>query len=324
MPAADFHTSPAAQPRRVGRCPHTGLWLVPGSGTGPLRYLPGWQSLSSAARPLVRRALACADRLQPDPRTASYELGEPGGGPDAEVLWPVTLGLLPLPDNHYNGQALAVVDPDPDGALRVERQVAWVRDSHVRSLQPSVVALAEATGGRAACEAFVRLAPYRPDEHYDASEPADAHLSEQAESPEQLLSEVEWRRSRWIFTGFCADIDTWEPVRDAVLGYVHDNVSDRILPCQGSRAPYADGGAKDHALARLSTDRFAVQLRAAEGQLACWSDGVLLAVLDGPQTRDFFARTHTRVLELGGTAQAQAVAHAGSLEVLVEDTRPPS
>ena len=55
--------------------------------------------------------------------------------------------IVPVLDNDYNHNALAVVVPEEDGAVRMESQVGWVPNRRCATLQPRIRSLMRATGG---------------------------------------------------------------------------------------------------------------------------------------------------------------------------------
>ncbi len=282
------------------------MWLLP-TGSGEFtRWLPSWHDLVPAARSLV---LPLVERYAEQDRRS--------GGPVPEVrLVRRTFGLLPCPDNDYDPQAVAVVLPK-GGGLDLSRQIAWVKNDHVRSLQPSVVALADAAGGPVGCVGVIELQRYVADLDYDADD-APAERDDPDDDP--VLTEEESRRYQYLFAGFRADIDSWEPVRDAVLAFASDRVRDRILPLVGHRSPWSADGKTVREDLRALGGRARISLVAEAGDLNAYWRGVHVSRLH-PDPRQFFARTHARVLALGGRADADAVGHAGSVEVFVEDDR---
>lgn len=289
----------------VARCPETGLWLLP-EGSGEFsRWLPSWHDLVPAARdvvlPLVREA------VEEDRRT--------GRRPETRFL-SRTFGLLPCPDNDRNTQAVAVVVPEPGTArLDVARQIAWVNNDHLRSLQPSILALMDAAGEPVGCRGLIELKRYVANEDYDGNEPA---VTDDPNEP-AVLTEVECRQYEYLFGGFRANIDSWEPVRDAVLAFAADRVRDRILPLIGHRSPWSPQ-AKPVRDQMRAAGRISIDLRSGSDFLDAYWGQVLVSRLH-PDPREFFARTHQRVVAMGGAVTAEAEAHAGSLEVFVQDSR---
>jgi hypothetical protein len=290
----------------VVQCPETRLWLLP-EGSGEFsRWLPSWHDLVPAARdvvlPLVRAV------IEEDRRTG-------GPRPETRVL-SQTFGLLPCPDNDWNSQAVAVVVPEPGmSLLTVERQIAWVKNDHLRSLQPSILALMDAADGPVGCRGLIELQRYVADEDYDGDEPP---VADDPDEP-SVLTEAESRQYQYTFGGFRANIDSWEPVRDAVLAFAADRVRDRILPLIGHRSPWSPE-AKPVRDEMRAAGRTTVDLRAGHDVLDAYWGQVLVSRLH-PDPREFFARTHQRVVALGGAVTAEAEAHAGSLEVFVQDSR---
>lgn len=289
----------------VGRCPETDLWLLP-TGSGEFtRWLPSWGNLVLSARELVLPLV-----------TASAEQDRRMGGPLPDVrLVRQTFGLLPCPDNDYNPQAIAVVLPNA-GELDMSRQIAWVKNDHVRSLQPSVVALADAAGGPVGCVGIVELQRYVADVDYDAS--ADPWDADPDDAP--VLTEAESREYQYLLSGFRADIDSWGPVREAVLAFASSRVRGRILPLIGHRSPWSQDGKAVQKAMRAVDGRTRISLIADAESLDAYWQGVHVTRLH-PEPRQFFTRTHARVLTLGGRADAEAVGHAGGVEVFVEDDR---
>lgn len=284
----------------IEQCPETGLWLLPRGSEEWTRWLPSWDDLRPVAREVVLAAIATTR-----------------GTNEASWQVPVTLGLLPDPENTYNDHAVAVVVPDTDGDLRRSRQIAWVKNDHVRSLQPSVVALMDATGGFVGCHGIVEVSRYTAGKDYYLDE------DDTVEDDDDwgVLTGSECRQSERFFDGFRASIHSWDVVRDAVLEVIAEQVSDRIVPRIGHRSPLTPDAkaVRDDLRAH---GRMQVLLRAKDGCLDAYLNDLHLSRLH-PEPRAFFAATHARILALGGTATAQAEAHAGSLEVWVEDSRPP-
>lgn len=287
----------------VQHCPETGLYLLPRGSEEWTRWLPSWDDLRPVAREVVLAAIATTR-----------------GGPGESWQVPVTLGLLPDLDNDYNDRAVAVILPDPlDGRLEMSRQIAWVKNDHVRSLQPSVTALMDATGGFVGCHGLVELSRYVAGENYDEDEDEDEDKDE--DDDWGALTESECRRLERTFSGFRASIHSWDVVRAAVLDVITERVTDHIVPMIGHRSPLTpDARAVRDDL--RDRGRMQVILRAQNGYLDAYIDDLHLSRLH-PAPRKFFAITHARVEALGGTATAQAQAHEGSLEVWVEDSRSP-
>lgn len=247
-----------------------------------------------------------------------HEVDQLSGEPRPKViLVERTFGLLPDPDNDYNPLAVAVVPPGPGtGDLDLLRQVAWVKDEHLRSLRPSIVGLMEATDEPVGCRVVMEVHRYVADVDYDRDEPIDSGF----EDDRRVLTEAESRMYEYTFGGFRAKIDSWDVVTDAVLRFAHDRVSDRLLPLIGRRSPWSqDSKPLRHQM--RAAGRTPVVLRADGGVLNALWGGSCVSRLH-PHAGGYFSRTHQRVVELGGEAAAQAVAHAGSVEVFIEDSRP--
>jgi hypothetical protein len=308
-----------AEPPGIERCPTYGLWLLPAGGAGepadrPTRWLPGWHDLAPMARQIVLPAVV-----------ALHEQDRRAGRPAPEVrLLPCTFGLLPLPDHPYSSLAVAVIAPEP-GSSRLDpaRQIAWVKQDHLASLQPSVVALAEASGEAVGCRGLIevhRHAPgldYDPDGPDDPDDPDDVNDGEDGPS---VLSAAETRCYGYEFAGFRADIDSWQPVREAVLAWAAPRIHDRILPlvARSSRWSPQSRPVREQIQAASPVE---VELRADAEHLDAYWNGLLISRLH-PDARAFFARTHQRVRVLGGQVSARAIGHHGSVEMLVEDDRP--
>ena len=289
------------------------LWLLPGSSLGITRYLPTWFTLAKAARDIVLAAVQA--EYAEDIRTGRHR--------PKERLIPRTFGLLPCPDNEYDHRAIAVIVPEPGtGWLDMSHQVAWIKNDHLGSLRPSIIGLMEATGEPVGCRGFIRLGRYIADQDYyvydDDSGDDDLAAGGPSDSG-KVLTLAECRNYTYSFDGFRADIGSWEPVRDAVLAFAHERVRDRILPLISHRSGLTEESKP------LRDDMRAVEytkvlLRADNDTLDAYWHGTRIASLH-PDPREFFARTHRRVLALGGEAHAQAVVHARTIEVFVEDSR---
>lgn len=289
-------------------CPTTGLHLLPGSGSPHLRWLPTWPDYHDAARELVLHAIA-----QVTPATPRDD--------DGVLAVPVTLGLLPRPDNDYSSDAIAVITPSPgQTALDPDRQVAWIKQEHTRSLLPSVLGLAAISDRAAGARCTVHVEPTALGDDEDGTWEAgdDGELADDW-STEGVLTAGDIAATGYRFVWFRADIAPWEDTRDAVLAAVHAHLTDRIAPMQSARTPLTPHGRG------LPRGEHTLTLHAGPGGLhaSTCTDPTPVAHLH-PAGRDFFARTHTRVTALGGTALARAVVHRGSLEVFCEDTRPPT
>ena len=311
------------QPPRVTQCPESGLWLLPRSPEGITRYLPGWRDLVSAAREFVL-PIVQAQHVE-DLRTRREV-------PETVVVRAV-FGLMPRPDNDWNRDAVAVIAPvGKAGALDPTRQIAWVKDTHLHSLRPSIIALAHASGKPAACNGTIELSRMQPDIDFDAQE--DEYWTDalsgggHERGTDDILSRAEVLAYGYEVSGFRADIASWEPTRDAVLKFIRGHITDRIVPVHSRYSPYVAefrshrGRIRDAADAQFVGDHGSVTvlLRADAGLLDAWWDGLLVSRLH-PDPREFFARTHQRVLELGGEVLCQAWPASGGLEVLIEDSR---
>lgn len=289
----------------IERCPETGLWLLPRGDARWTRYLPSWDDLTPALRGLV---LPLVEAQAAEDRRSGLPVPE-------RRLLPVTLGLLPQPDNQYDWQAVAVVAPTPgSGVLDPARQVAWIKHDHVRSLQPSIVGLGDATGEPVGFRALCEVNRHQPGIDYDADDDEGDDLD-----GEVLTAEEAERHGYW-YSGLRANIDSWEPVRDAVLAVIVKQVTDRIIPIIDRSAPWLPG-TQDIRDRHRQAGRFTIHLLATADALTATVDGTPVAALH-PDPRGFFARTHSRVLALGGSATAQAGAHGGSVEIWIEDDRP--
>lgn len=287
----------------IRRCGETGLLLLPG-GSDPAitRYLASWETLEpqrfALILPLVKGQQA-EDRLS---RCKPRRLIE------------TTLGLLPLPENDYDCRATAVVVPDPGtGALDASRQVAWIKQDHLRSLHPSITGLMSGTGEPVGFRAVVEVDAYFGREEYDCDEESDGDWSD-----ESVLTEREAQELRYEFGGLRARIGPWAEVRQAVLDYVRPLNAHSIVPVASHRAQLSEG-AKALRDGDLHGRPIEVDLVADAGRLVAMLDGLELAQLF-PASRDFFWATYQQVIGRGGSQRAQAVLHEGSLEVFVEES----
>lgn len=69
----------------------------------------------------------------------------PWGG--AESRMKAEFALVPMLENDYNGQAIAVVLLRSDGTVAAENQVGWIPNRLCHLLQPSIRSMARAVGG---------------------------------------------------------------------------------------------------------------------------------------------------------------------------------
>ncbi|MEW2146869.1 hypothetical protein AB0869_29075 [Micromonospora vinacea] len=196
--------------------------------------------------------------------------------------------IVPVLDNDYNEQALAVVLPDEDGSVRLKNQVGWLPDRRCATLQPRVVSLMRATN---AYVGAAGTASYRrSDRRWDKS---DAAL-----------------RLR---------IAQWEDVHTAAIEIVRRAEPDVEQPWVGHYASLTDLARRLYSQGRGRSEADLLHVR-----YEIRDDALVATVNDEIVTdmtrngRDFFDPLRARVEEQGAV-WGWVRLHQGAVEVRTED-----
>jgi len=203
----------------------------------------------------------------------------------------VVLAVVPVLDNDYNEQALAVVVPDADGVVRLENQVGWIPNGRCSTLQPRVVSLMRATNGYVGARGTASY--WRGEQGWDKS---NANL-----------------RIR---------IAQWEGVHKAALGILRVIEPDVEQPWTGHYAPLTDLARRlyEQGHGRSEADLLRVRYEIRDDDLVATANGeVVTNMTQGG--RDFFDPLRARV-EAQGAVRGWVRLYKGAVEVRSED-RPP-
>ncbi|WP_435057960.1 hypothetical protein [Streptomyces sp. bgisy060] len=228
----------------------------------------------------------------------------PGGG---DTVLPVTVQLVPRPDNDYNPKTVSVAAPPGHGGTDHERHFGYTYDRNLVSLGGPIRGLAHATGRPVGCHAHVE--PYEVDPEEYTGRKADV-------GPVITTS----RNRMYGYHRLRLLMPWWEDLQRMSVAYARASDPGLILPFTGHWAPWHPG-ARQELAARTADHLFPITLRVEDGRLLVYHQDLQLAC-PWPSGRDFFARTLARVQELGGTATAHAEDYEGSLKVCVEDSSP--
>ncbi|MFE5868866.1 hypothetical protein ACFQ6V_09450 [Streptomyces roseifaciens] len=229
----------------------------------------------------------------------------PGRG---DTVLPVTVQLVPRPDNDYNPKAISVAAPPECGGTDHERHLGYMYDRNLTSLGGPLRGLASVAERPVGCHAFIELHKVHIDEYWP--EERDNYGLCITASDEVVYS----------VGGLRLLMPWWEDLQKMAVEYTRAIRPDQILPFIGHWVPWK-AGAREELAGRTRQEMFPVTLRAEKGELLAYYEDLLLACLL-PSHRDFFDPTLQRVRELGGTATAYAEDFEGALKVFVEDSSP--
>lgn len=226
-----------------------------------------------------------------------------------DTILPLTVQLVPRPDNDYNPLAISVAAPPSHGGTDHDRHFGYMYERNLVSLGGAIRSLAYVTGRPVGCHAYVEVYRIDPREHRECGVDHGPVIAAS-------------RTVRFGYVGLRLLLPWWEDLQRMAVTYARTVAPDQILPLIGHWAPWAPG-ARQELAKRTQAPLFPITLRVEDGQLLAYHQDLLLACL-WPSGRDFFDRTLARVRELGGTATAYAVDYEGSIKVYVEDSSPQS
>ncbi|MEU3597207.1 hypothetical protein ABZ714_00500 [Streptomyces sp. NPDC006798] len=225
------------------------------------------------------------------------------------TILPLTVQLVPRPDNDYNPLAISVASPPGHGGTDHDRHFGYLYERNLVSLGGPIRSLAYVTGRPVGCHAYVELHRVDTREYqecgvdYGPVIPASGNVL-------------------FGYGGLRLLLPWWEDLHRMAITYARTVAPGRILPFIGHWASWAPG-ARQELSARTQDPLFPITLRIEDGELLAYHQDLLLACL-WPSGRDFFDRTAAHVRELGGTATAYAEDYEGSIKVYVEDSSPPT
>ncbi|MEU1969380.1 hypothetical protein ABZ541_28980 [Micromonospora sediminicola] len=251
-----------------------------------LTLLPG-------CRPEYASGVVGRDYFRSANRTASLRLFEASVEQRSEEgdrvrLAEVALAIVPVLDNDYNEQALAVVLPEEDGSVRLEHQIGWLPDRRCGSLQPRVASLMRATNAYVGAVGTVSYW---------------------------------WSGRRWDKSnaGLRLRIAQWEDVHRAAIKIVRRAEPDVEQPWVGHYAPLTDLARMLYSEGRGRSERDLLHVRYEI------IDGALVATVNDEivtdmtrSGRDFFELLRARVEEQG-PVWGWVRLHQGAVEVRTED-----
>ncbi|RIV40360.1 hypothetical protein [Micromonospora radicis] len=200
----------------------------------------------------------------------------------------VVPAIVPVLDNDYNEQALAVILPDADGAVRLENQVGWLPDRRCATLQPRVVSLMRATNAYVGAAGTASY--WWSGRSWDKS---DARL-----------------RLR---------IAQWEDVHRAAIEITRRAEPDVEQPWVGHYAPLTDLARRWYAQGRgrSEADLLHVRYEIIDDALVATVDGEIVTDMTR-SGRDFFDPLRARV-EQQGPVWGWVRLHRGAVEVRAEE-----
>ncbi|MBE1490997.1 hypothetical protein [Plantactinospora soyae] len=200
----------------------------------------------------------------------------------------VAPAIVPVLDNDYNKQALAVVLPEEDGSVRLENQVGWLPDRRCATLQPRVASLMRATN------AYVGAAG---------------------------TASYWWSGRRWDKSnaGLRLRIAQWEDVHRAAIEIVHRAEPDVEQPWVGHYAPLTDLARRlySEGRGRSEADLLHVRYEILDDALVATANEEIVTDMTR-SGRDFFDLLRARVEEQGAV-WGWVRLYQGAVEVRTEE-----
>lgn len=202
----------------------------------------------------------------------------------------VLLAIVPVLNNDYSSLALAVVAPDEQGQVALERQIGWIAQTRCATLQPRVRSLMRASGGYVGAQASV----------------------------EYWREESRWKPSEIRDGSFHLRIAQWQVVHDEVLVVMREAEPDIEQPWIEHRAPLTDVARRLYAegVGRSEAELLPVRYELHDEELVATVDGEVLTSCTAGG-RDFFDLLGARVKE-EGPLRGWVRLHEGAVGVRLE------
>lgn len=200
------------------------------------------------------------------------------------------LAIVPVLDNDYSSLALAVVAPDEQGHVSLERQIGWIPQSRCATLQPPIRSLMRVTGGCVGAKGSVKY--WREDERWKARDKRDGL--------------------------FRVRIAQWHEVRNHALATARETEQDVEQPWIEHMAPRTDVARRLYAegFGRSEADLLPVRYEWLDDELVATVDGEVLTSCTAGG-RDFFDLLEARVRS-EGPLRGWVRLHEGSVGVRCE------
>lgn len=146
--------------------PASGLLVLPGDASHDFGYAE-WDEDWPAMWRVVLTALAEGAR--------PVWISDPDDDDGRQLVLPLTVELVPRPDNDYNDEAIALAGPPSMGGSVLDRHLGYMNETHLHYQGDAIRDLAEHTGRPVGAHAWVELWDFEAvsDARYDAGQSGD-------------------------------------------------------------------------------------------------------------------------------------------------------